>query len=101
MVNMLLRGARGARPNSWRASDWTCTEPIKVRFIRMSAELSESLDYPSKLSRHPDHIGRLIADGEAQAGSFLAEFDEASQTAESGTNGAGRADRGAGADGAD
>ena len=40
----------------------------------MSPELSESLDYPSKLSRHPAHIGRLIADGEAQAAAFLDEL---------------------------
>jgi NTE family protein len=45
--------------------------PITVRFIRMSDELLESLDYPSKLSRQPSHIARLIADGEAQANAFL------------------------------
>ncbi len=53
----------------------------------MSAKLSESLDYPSKLSRHPAHIGRLIADGEAQAGAFLAELEGEGRGAESGTNG--------------
>lgn len=47
-------------------------EPIAVRFIRMSDELRQSLDYPSKLSRQPEHIARLIADGEAQAAAFLA-----------------------------
>ena len=46
-----------------------------MRFIRMSQELQESLDYPSKLSRHPAHIDRLIADGEAQATAFLAQLD--------------------------
>ena len=45
------------------------------RFIRMSPELGEALDYPSKLSRHPAHIGSLIADGEAQAAVFLDELD--------------------------
>jgi len=50
------------------------TDPIKVRFIRMSAALAENLDYPSKLSRHPAHIERLIADGEAQAAAFLDEL---------------------------
>lgn len=49
------------------------TEPITLRFIRMSDELRQSLDYPSKLSRQPAHIARLIADGEAQANAFLAE----------------------------
>ena len=37
----------------------------------MSEELQETLDYPSKLSRLPSHIDRLIADGEAQATAFL------------------------------
>jgi NTE family protein len=47
---------------------------ITVRFIRMSRDLERSLDYPSKLSRLPGHISRLIADGEAQAKVFLAEL---------------------------
>ena len=34
-------------------------------------ELQRGLDYPSKLSRQPVLIDRLIADGEAQAKSFL------------------------------
>jgi len=87
MVNRLLE-ERAVSPEFLARFGLDMDEPIKVRFIRMSAELSESLDYPSKLSRHPDHIGRLIADGETQAGKFLAEFDEAGQAAESGTNGA-------------
>jgi NTE family protein len=49
------------------------TEPIAVRFIRMSESLRQSLDYPSKLSRQPNHINRLIADGETQARVFLAD----------------------------
>ena len=54
----------------------TAREPIKVRFIRMSPALQEGLDYPTKLSRQPDHIARLIADGDAQANVFLANFRE-------------------------
>jgi hypothetical protein len=53
-----------------------------VRFIRMSQELSEGLDYPSKLSREPTHIARLIADGEAQAAEFLGTFDESGRAVE-------------------
>ena len=41
----------------------------------MSEELQRSLDYPSKLSRQPGHITRLIADGVAQAKVFLAELE--------------------------
>jgi NTE family protein len=50
------------------------SEPIKVRFLRMSEDLQKGLDYPSKLSRQPHHIDSLIADGEAQAASFLAQL---------------------------
>ena len=46
-----------------------------MRFIRMSQELQETLDYPSKMSRLPAHIDRLIADGEFQATTFLSELD--------------------------
>ena len=47
------------------------TVPIAVHFIRMSEKLQHGLDYPSKLSREPSHIERLIADGQAQADAFL------------------------------
>ena len=50
--------------------------PITVRFIRMSKALQENLDYPSKLSRLPSHIDRLIADGQAQTLSFLGTLEE-------------------------
>lgn len=72
LVNFLL--AEGAITDEFRARfGLDVTEAIKVRFIRMSSALEESLDYPSKLSRQPDHIARLLADGEAQARLFLAE----------------------------
>ena len=41
----------------------------------MSQELQETLDYPSKMSRLPAHIDRLIADGELQATAFLSQMD--------------------------
>jgi NTE family protein len=70
MVNMLL--AEGALTDSFRARfGFDTTRAITVRMIRMSPELVEDLDYPSKLSRQPAHIARLIADGEAQADRFL------------------------------
>ena len=49
------------------------SDAVKVRFIRMSRALEDTLDYPSKLSRQPVHIANLIADGEMQARLFLAE----------------------------
>jgi NTE family protein len=50
------------------------SEAITVRFVRMSQELEQRLDYPSKLSRQPAHIERLMQDGEAQAAAFLAQL---------------------------
>jgi NTE family protein len=74
MINMLLQ--EGALTPAFRARfGFDTTERIAVRFIRMSPELQESLDYPSKLSRLPAHIDRLIADGEQQAAAFLSQMD--------------------------
>jgi NTE family protein len=53
------------------------THTIAVRFIRMSQQLEQGLDYPSKLSRQPEHIERLMRDGEFQAAAFLAELPNA------------------------
>jgi NTE family protein len=73
MVNMLLQ--EGALTPGFRARfGFDTTERITVRFIRMSEELQETLDYPSKMSRLPAHIDRLIADGELQAAAFLSEM---------------------------
>ncbi|MGC9526991.1 MAG: patatin-like phospholipase family protein [Limnospira sp.] len=44
---------------------------IKLRIIRMSEPLAESLDYASKLDRSPTHINMLIAEGEMEASKFL------------------------------
>jgi NTE family protein len=81
MVNFLLH--EGALTEGFRARFGLDTaEAITVRFIRMSPSLQRGLDYPSKLSRQPGHIDRLIADGEAQASAFLAELPERGSTAE-------------------
>jgi NTE family protein len=76
MVNFLIR--QGALTDEFRAQFGLDTgEPITVRFIRMSDEMQRGLDYPSKLSRQPDHIRALLANGEAQANAFLKSLDEA------------------------
>ena len=49
-------------------------DPIDVRFIQMSEDLQDTLDYVSKLTRGPDHIGRLMADGEKQGRAFVERF---------------------------
>jgi NTE family protein len=74
MVNLLI--SEGALTDQFRSRfGIDSTEPISVRFIRMSPEIQRGLDYPSKLSRQPAHIGRLMADGEAQALAFLAALE--------------------------
>jgi len=75
MTNLLL--SENALTERFRARfGLETTEAITVRFIRMSQSLQRELDYPSKLSREPAHILRLIADGEAQATAFLSRLDE-------------------------
>lgn len=49
----------------------TRRDPVKVRIIRMSDELMDTLDYVTKLSRQPELINRLIQDGEQQGRAFL------------------------------
>jgi NTE family protein len=76
MVNLLLQ--EDALTDTFRARfGLESTESITVRFIRMSDELQEGLDYPGKLSRQRGHIDRLMADGEAQANAFLADLPDA------------------------
>jgi NTE family protein len=82
MVNLLLQ--ENALTERFKARfGLEATQTIGVRFIRMSPQLQEGLDYPTKLSRNPTHIARLIADGEAQARAFLAE-EEPEQPVEAG-----------------
>ena len=74
IFNML--SSRGGLTDELRAHFGVgASDTITVRFIRMSDELQRSLDYPSKLTRQPGHIDRLIADGVAQAKAFLAELE--------------------------
>jgi NTE family protein len=73
IVNLLLQ--EHALTDSFRERfGLDTTETIKVRFIKMSDDLVQRLDYPSKLSRQPAHIERLINDGESQALAFLDEL---------------------------
>ena len=44
-----------------------------IPFIEMSAKLSRSLDYESKIDRSVEHIERLMKDGEQQAVAFLSQ----------------------------
>ena len=88
IVNLLLK--EGALTPDFRAHfGLASVERITVRFIRMSRELANGLDYPSKLSRLAPHIEKLIADGEAQARAFLYELDHPESAGHTGNNGTG------------
>jgi NTE family protein len=52
----------------------------KIRFVHMSSEVQETLDYSSKLSRHPDHIHRLMEEGERQGKGLLADLSRPART---------------------
>ncbi len=73
MVNLLIE--QQALTQEFRERfQVSITEPIKVRTIGMSEQLRRSLDYPTKLSRQPSLLGRLIADGEERGWAFLQEL---------------------------
>jgi len=87
MVNTLLE--EHALTDAFRARFGVdITEPIQVRFIRMSDDLLQQLDHPSKLSRQPAHISKLISEGELQALAFLEELADRSPALEEGFSGA-------------
>ena len=46
-------------------------KPVKIRWIAMSEEMTDSLDYSSKLERDSEFIRRLMDEGEKQAEDFL------------------------------
>jgi NTE family protein len=80
MANVLLE--HHALTDDFRARiGLDATQPVKVRFIRMSRDLN-NLDYPSKLSRQPEQIARLVADGRAQGNAFLAALRDVERVPE-------------------
>lgn len=68
------------RVNEWiekgyfRADIGSKLKPIKIRVLTLSKQLSDSLNYWTKLSRDRDLVDTLIEDGENQAGEFLSEL---------------------------
>lgn len=55
-------------PKSFRSDP---DKPYHIPLIEISLKLSNSLTYESKLDRSPEHINRLIRDGETQGRAFL------------------------------
>jgi len=61
---------------------YTNPEYVKFRVIHMSNEVQQGLDYPSKLSRAPALIHKLMDDGEKQAREFLENLAQPAHTIE-------------------
>jgi NTE family protein len=78
IVNLLVQENALSEPIRARFG-LAASQGITVRYIRMSEELARGLDYPSKLSRQPSHIKRLIEDGKTQATAFLADLERAAR----------------------
>ncbi|HXE55866.1 MAG TPA: patatin-like phospholipase family protein, partial [Tepidisphaeraceae bacterium] len=73
LINLLLQ-AGALDPEVLGKADITKHDPFEVRFIRMSDEVQESLDYVNKLTRGPDHIRALMADVEQQGRAFVEQY---------------------------
>jgi NTE family protein len=57
----------------------TRVTPVKTRIVKMSEELSDTLDYVTKLSRQPELIARLMRDGEQQGLSLLNDITKSNE----------------------
>jgi NTE family protein len=53
----------------------TRRDPIRIRYIRMSEEFQDKLDYVTKLSREPSYMHQLMDDGKKQALEFLQSLE--------------------------
>lgn len=74
--------AKGFKKAMLKELGYTNPEWVKIRFIHMTEEIQSSLDYPSKLSRDPSHINKLIEDGEKQGQEFLKTLSQPADTIE-------------------
>jgi NTE family protein len=73
LVNLFLRAGALSRKVLAEAGI-TKMDPIDVRFICMSEEVSDRMDLVSKLTRGSAHIHELMADGEKQGRQFLKQY---------------------------
>ncbi len=76
---------KGFVEDVWKEYGYSLDNWVKIRFVHMSREVQDSLDYPSKLSRHPDLIHKLMEDGERQAREFLESLVHPANTIEEAT----------------
>jgi len=63
---------KGFNEDVWKQHGYDLAKWVRIRFVHMSKEVQDSLDYPSKLSRDPGLIHNLMEDGERQGQKLLA-----------------------------
>ncbi len=73
---------KGFVEDVWKEYGYDLDKWVKIRFMHMSREVQDSLDYPSKLSRHPELIHKLMEDGERQAQKLMAGLSGPAHTVE-------------------
>ncbi len=66
----------GVKPEFLDAMGFSHAHQLRIRFIKISEGIQRTLDYSSKLSRSPQLIDGLIAEGKAQAEQFMATLGE-------------------------
>ena len=71
---------KGFVEDVWKEFGYNLDKWVKIRFMHMSREVQDSLDYPSKLSRNPELIHKLMEDGERQGQKLLAGLSEPAHT---------------------
>ena len=83
-IELLARAVKGKAFKEEFLESYGVTSPdfVKIRFIQMSENVQDSLDYPSKLSRNPELIHKLMEDGEKQGRAFLEGLDQPAHTIE-------------------
>ena len=66
----------GVKPEYLESMGFSHAQKLRIRFIKISEDIQRTLDYSSKLSRSPQLIDGLIAEGKAQAEQFMATLGE-------------------------
>lgn len=72
--NMIDRG--GVKQEFMEENGFAHVRHLRIRFIKISDDIQKSLDYASKLSRNPDLIDGLVAEGKAQAADFIKTLNQ-------------------------
>jgi NTE family protein len=66
----------GVKPEYLEKMGFAHAQQLRIRFIKISEDVQKKLDYSSKLSRSPQLIDGLIAEGQAQASAFISSLDD-------------------------